>query len=461
MTVRPPSKWDRISYAIRGDGIAAAVSAGAVVGFVAGILSTADVWTGRTGLLRYVALWAVVAALIIALRQRWVRRSALGLFLRGGRRSVDPASPIAARSGTDNTRALTQKTARLVMLTATPDPVYIGTFRSLLHDDVRALIVTPCNPRDVSRPENLLNPIVVAQWDGAPLKVDLGRWTTGVELIRQLPRGNDVNHTFASRDFCYVAELSQQLARIGTPSTPVSRPEHCVDPDLLAEHDLVVLAGPDTNFWHAALYEAVARRFERPQSSVPLAVGLRDDSSHGLPIYGSADLFTRVVGAARSVGLRADAAGAVRISEVARPTMGFVLATTNPLSDPARPRWCVFSAGLRSVGTMAATLCLTSLLRALRADERRDFWSLVPSPDVSGAVGTVAAMLVRASTVEAAGAPDGARTARTMPHDRPDPDYRDSYIVTGAEVLDCHPAEPAWRPVTIDSFPTYERSPAS
>jgi hypothetical protein len=125
----------------------------------------------------------------------------------------------------------------------------------------------------------------------------------------------------------------------------------------------------------------------------------------------------------------------------------------NPLSRPGERHWCVFIAGLRSLGTMAASLCLTSLLRRMRRDEGFDFWSEVDALDVSTARVPVAAMVVRASIVEAAAEADRPRRAGPIVQEGPDPDYRDSFVVTVAEVLDARGDEPRWRAVTLDDFP--------
>jgi hypothetical protein len=437
------------------------VTAAALVGFWVGLLDA----SGTTEpLLAYLGLWALATVGVLVVRRRWVRLLALRGVVRlwhrlTGAGASPPPSPLGsppedrvpARRGVPATARMTE----VMQLTSTPDPYYFGTFRSLVDGGGAGtstgsrspLIVTPCNPRDVGRPENLLHPVVVDQWDGHPINVPLGPWAGDVQLIRQLPKGDDTDHAFASRDICYLPELGAELLRLGPAHTPLCLPEHCVDVDLLAGHDLVVLSGPDTNFWHAALFEAVARRFERPPSTIPLALGLRDTTSQGKPVYGSSDLFVQLRGAADAVGMP-PSEDALRLPETARPTYGMVLATANPLAEPDSGRWCVFLAGTRSLGTMAATLCFAALLRALRRDDQADLSSLVPARDVPGHA-AVAAALVRASKVECAAGPTEVRTVRTIPHDKPDPNYRDSYVVTEIEVLDTR-ADPArWIPLTL------------
>jgi hypothetical protein len=458
------NRWDRVVYAVRSDSVPSMVTAAALVGFWAGLLDA----SGTTEpLLVYLAGWAVATVGVLVIRRRSIRLWALRGLIRLWHALVRsspgtaPAASQRSQSGDGPTeipaalRTVPAHIADVVRLTSTPDPYYFGSFRSLVDGGGNSssgerspLIVTPCNPRDVGRPENLLHPVVVDQWDGRPVRISLGPWAGDVQLIRQLPRGDDTDHAFASRDICYLPELGAELLRLGPGHRPLCLPEHCVDVDLLAHHDLVVLSGPDTNFWHAALFEAVAQRFERPPSTVPLAVGLRDTTTRGTPVYGSSDLFVHLRGAADAVGLPRST-DALRLPETARPTYGMIVATANPLADPDAGRWCVFLAGTRSLGTMAATLSFTALLRALRRHPEADLFSLVPAGDLPGHV-PVTAALVRASMVEAAAGPHEDRDVRSVPHDRPDPQYRDSYVVTEAEVLDTRDEEPSWFPLTLD-----------
>jgi hypothetical protein len=460
MVIRTTTWWDRAAYMLRREATPSTVAAAALTGFVAGLLDA----SGRTeSLLTYVLIWMGLTVVMLAFRQRGIRLRLLLWALRSSRwmtkrRSLDVDGRPSPRGLVVQTpsKEPAPATTNAVLLTSTPDPYYIGSFRSLVdpaRSDCSPLIVTPCNPRDISRQDNMLYPVVAPQGAGTPVTVSGGRWGEELKLIRQLPRANDDDHSFASRDVCYLAELGGELTALGTPARPLCMPEHCVDIDMLAEHDLVILSGPDTNFWHAVLYETVALRFEQPSSSIPLALSLRDTTTSGTPIYGSSDMFVHLKDVARATAWRGEPDTA-RLAETVRPTCGMILATSNPLADPASGRWCVFLAGLRSLGTMAATLCFTSLLRALRTDEHADLWSLVPLDGLADSYGRVAAALVRADVVEAAADTGGPRARRSLPHDRPDPDYRDSYVVKAAEVLDTTGEAAIWRPVDLDRFPS-------
>ena len=183
---------------------------------------------------------------------------------------------------------------------------------------------------------------------------------------RELPEGvQDVDHTLAVKDLVFLPELAAALTGGDeTADAPVMWPEHCVDPVLLAEHDLVVVGGPDTNFWHGGLFEPVAREFARPRSSVPLALDMREGGA--FPSYGSRSLTTvarRVVG-----GLPARPGARGPADERLYPTHAMILACRNPYAAAlGRSRWCVFVAGTRSLGTSGAVLALTLMLRQMRA----------------------------------------------------------------------------------------------
>jgi hypothetical protein len=449
VSVRRTTTRDRLAFAVRRDGVPSAVAAAAIVGFAAGML---DATGHEEPLLAYTLTWLALTVVVLVLRRRWLRFRVMLTLLRpfATRQRHTPGAgppPVEMRSASGAPRQDRQTPAvrALLGLTSTPDPFLLGSFGSLVHPGLSPLIVTACNPRDIGRSENLLHPILAAQWDGEPVTVDLRPAGPEVRLIRQLPRGNDQEHTMASRDICYLADLGAELLALAgdvRAHCPLVMPEHCVDTELLAKHDLVLVSGPDTNFWHAALFEAVATGFDAPPSTLALPMSLRDMTSGGVAVYGSSDLFVRLRGASLATGREADG-DSVRLSETARPTYGAVMATTNPLSSAADPHWCLFAAGLRSLGTMAATLVVTSLLRAMRRNGRNDFWSLAPVLDVVGAYAPVAAALVRGER----------RATLAVPHDRPDPAYRDSYVVMTAEILDTTGPTAEWRTVTLDAFP--------
>jgi hypothetical protein len=212
-------------------------------------------------------------------------------------------------------------------------------------------------------------------------------------------------------------------------------PEHCVDPALLAERDLVIVGGPDTNFWHGALFEAVAREFGRPPSSVPLAMDLRDEAV--FPTYGSRSM-TVLLGQARAVfGHARD--DRVELDERLYPTYAMILACRNPFAAAlGRSHWCVFVAGTRSLGTSGAVLGLGLMLEAMRRDPGLNFFAEVPtgSPKVQA---RVSAVLCRTVEVEqAALRRDGRlipRVRRRLPPEGLDPHYSDSYIPVEVEHL--------------------------
>jgi hypothetical protein len=223
-------------------------------------------------------------------------------------------------------------------------------------------------------------------------------------------------------------------------------PEHCVDPALLAERDVVVIGGPDTNFWHGALFEPVARQFETPRSAVPLALDLRDLGT-GFPVYGS-----------RSMSVQLTDLGAVfrhtreeraELDERLYPTYGMAVATRNPFAAAVgRSHWCVFVAGTRSLGTSGSVLGLVRMLRAMRADDELNFSSLVPST-TAGVSARVSAVLFRVIEVEQAMLRRNGvltpRSRRAMPPDGIDPRYSDSYVPVGVEYLCYADSVPQWR----------------
>lgn len=454
--VWPASRLDRLAHLLRSEGQRAVITSAAVVGFVAGML---DATSHNLPLWLYSLAWLLLAVAMLVLRSSRLRARLAARLLWGpwSRLWGHPTSPPTELALVDTvTRApVAPPLALRTRFRCSPDPWYEHGLTGLAHDDVAPLIITPCNPRDVSRPGELSFPVIVESWTGTPLTVRLGAGVPPFRIIRDLPQANDTDHSFASRDVVYLPELGRELADLGSGGYgPLAMPEHCVDPELLAGRDLVVLSGPDTNFWHAALFEAVVRRFEAPDSAVPMAIGLRDVSSRGVPLYGSADLFLRLYRAAEATGRGSDDSGLVRLPEAQHPTYGLVLAVTNPLSPPTNLRWCVFVCGVRSLGTMAASLVLASLLRAQRRGQPPDVFSWVPVTDAADpTLARVSALLVRAATVEVAGTGGRPRTRRRVPDNGPDPEYSDSYVVTSAEVFDNVSDPPRWREVTIDRFP--------
>jgi hypothetical protein len=330
------------------------------------------------------------------------------------------------------------------------DPVYGAGLRVLLAPS-RPIVVIASNRRDVSREHELPVPLFT---DGrrrrTRVEVDLRQF--GIPMSpytfeRELPEGvQDTDHTLAIKDLVFIPELASALNEgAHRPEAPVMWPEHCVDPAQLAQRDVVVVGGPDTNFWHGALFEPVARSFAAPPSSVPLALDLRDAAGE-LPAYGSRSI--SVVLANTSAILRHTREERTELDERLYPTYGMILTCRNPFAAAVgRSHWCTFVAGTRSLGTSGAVLALVMMLRAMRRDPSLNFFSEVPtdSPKVRA---RVSAVLCRTVGVEQAVLRrDGRLTAREVRRLAPeglDPRYSDSYIPTEVEHLSYAEESPRW-----------------
>jgi hypothetical protein len=343
------------------------------------------------------------------------------------------------------------------------DPVYGAGLRVLLPPS-RPLVVISSNRRDVGRDHELALPLFSDHARRTQVEVDLRPF--GIPLSpyafeRELPEGGqDVDHTLAVKDLVFVPELAAALSGDGRlderKDGPVMLPEHCVDPRLLAERDVVVIGGPDTNFWHGALFEPVARQFAMPRSAVPLALDLRDHSA-GFPVYGSRTMSVELTDLGRV--FRHTREERADLDERLYPTYGMVLATRNPFAEAiGRSHWCVFVAGTRSLGTSGAVLGLVRMLRAMRADDELNFFSLVPSTS-PGVSARVAAVLLRVNEVEQSMLVRSGqltpRLRRNLAPDGIDPYYSDSYVPVGVEYLSyaaySRPGQqptPEWRPLT-------------
>jgi hypothetical protein len=418
---------------VRVNGGRALLTAISISAIVAGFLdATNHTW----GLLRYVFL--TVGLTIVTL---------LGLGLRGPRVThlllVPGARRPRAVSGRPRELELVPRARRAPMrrvdAARSDDPVYSAGLRALL-DVARPLVVIPSSHRDVGRDHELLLPIFADRHRRSHVKVDLRQF--GIPLApyvfeRELPEGvQDVDHTLAVKDLVFVPELAAALTadRPGV-DVPVMWPEHCVDPALLAERDVVVVGGPDTNFWHGAMFEAVAREFAEPLSSVPLAFDMREEGA--FPTYGSRSITVKL-GQSSAVFPYGEAQEA-ELDERLYPTYAMILACRNPFAAAVgRSHWCVFVAGTRSLGTCGAVLALTLMLTEMRADPERNFWVEAPtsSPKVHA---PVSAALVRVSEVEqAALRRDGGlsvRQRRRLAPEGLDPHYSDSYVPTEVEHL--------------------------
>jgi len=312
------------------------------------------------------------------------------------------------------------------------------------------IVVIPSNRRDVGKPHELLYPLFVKGGFRSHIEVDLrpaGIPLPPFKFERELPEGaQESDHSMAIKDIIYVSDLLLSLrdagARIGVPAV---WPEHCVDPLFLAMKDVIVIGGPDTNFWHAALFEAVNAEFDHPESSVPLAMSLRDDRK-GYPVYGSRSLLVKLSYPAE---LPRTDDGRVELDERILPTYGMILACRNPFAAALGvSRWCVFLAGVRSLGTSGAVLGLATMLQAMRRDPELNFWSAVPTSR-SGVNAQVTAILCRVSEVEqAAIRRDGKVVSRMRCRLNSvglDPMYSDTYIPTEIEYLSYVGEQSSWK----------------
>jgi hypothetical protein len=439
------STAERLRRHLRLNGTRAVLGAISATAVVAGFLDA----TGRNpGLLAYVGLAAGLAVVILAgIGLAGPRLGRMLLLPTGGRSRAAPGRPRQLELVAVGRGAPT----RQVELARCDDPVYGAGLRVLLPPS-RPLVVIPSNRRDVGREHELLFPLFADRERRSHVEVDLKDLDIPLPpyvFDRELPEGvQDVDHTLAVKDLVFVPELAAAL-RGDDPmaDAPIMWPEHCVDPGLLAERDVVLLGGPDTNFWHGALFEAVAREFARPQSSVPLAMDLREEGAY--PTYGSRSMTVHLAGA-RSVfaHTRQDR---VELDERLYPTYAMVLACRNPYAAAVgRSHWCVFVAGTRSLGTSGGVLGLAMMLQAMRRDPEANFFSEVPtdSPKVRA---RVSAALCRTVAVEQATLRrDGRispRQRRRLTPEGLDPHYSDSYLPLEVEYLSYLQGDPAWAPL--------------
>jgi hypothetical protein len=448
------SRRRRLSRHLLAHGYRSLLGGITATGVLAGFLSASGL---RWSLLAYIAvatLSAGVILLVLGLRTRpryglpELPRYQLSALL--GRRS--------AAEGTEEPEAGEQVSGRPrqlspVLTPARPvarrptvrcdDPVYGAGLRALLPPS-RPLVVISSNRRDVGRDHELPLPLFSDHGRRTQVEVDLRPF--GIPLPpygfeRELPEGGqDVDHTLAVKDLVFVPELAAALSADGRldehQGGPVMLPEHCVDPALLAERDVVVIGGPDTNFWHGALFEPVAQQFAVPRSAVPLALNLRDVTA-GFPVYGSRSMSVELT--ALGTVFRHTREERADLDERLYPTYGMVLATRNPFAAAVgRSHWCVFVAGTRSLGTSGAVLGLVRMLREMRDDADLNFCSLVPSTS-PGVSAQVSAVLFRVAEVEQAmlvrGGELTARRRRTLAPEGIDPHYSDSYVPVGVEYL--------------------------
>ncbi len=443
---------ERLRRHLRLNATRAFVGAVTATGLTAGFLDAAGIhWELRY----YVGLAAGLAVAILAgLGLAGPRLGHLLLLPIAGSARATPGRPrqlelVAIGRGTPT---------REVALTRCDDPVYGAGLRVLLPPS-RPLVVIPSNRRDVGREHELLFPLFADRERRSHIEVDLRPLDIPLPpyvFDRELPEGvQDVDHTLAVKDLVYVPELAAAL-RGDDPmvDAPIMWPEHCVDPMLLAQRDVVLLGGPDTNFWHGALFEAAAREFAQPRSSVPLAMDLREEGAY--PTYGSRSMTVQLA-RARSVFAHTREER-VELDERLYPTYAMILACRNPYAAAlGRSHWCVFVAGTRSLGTSGGVLTLAMMLHAMRRDPATNFFSEVPtdSPKVHA---RVSAVLCRTVAVEQAAL---RRDGRIVPRQRRrlapeglDPNYSDSYVPLEVEYLSYAEDEPAWAPLgRLDGSP--------
>lgn len=440
------SRYEKFRLHTRRNISKAAVSGVSVAGILAGFLSaTGTVWP----LLAYLAVIASVGTVILVILSLPGGPSGyVMVLLRRDQRSHVPGRP---RQMELVSPAVRRGGAGFVLANRCDDPVYGAGLRALLGDS-QPIVILPSNPRDVGKPHELLYPLFVRGRSRSTVQLDVrpaGIPLPALSFERELPEGaQDPDHTLAVRDLVYVPELVLALREAGAClGTPVTWPEHCVDPLMIASRDVIVIGGPDTNFWHAALFEAVAREFDVPGSSVPLAMSLRE-LRNGYPVYGSRSMLAHLHDPA---DLPQPEDGLLEMDERLFPTFGMIMACRNPFAAAlGQSRWCVFVAGTRSLGTSGAVLGLAAMLRQMHGDPGLNFSSTVRTTR-DGVQAQVSAVLCRTSQVEQAmlrreGNVLG-RQRHTLPPVGLDPGYSDTYLPTNVEYLRYDGAQSAWRPL--------------
>jgi hypothetical protein len=335
------------------------------------------------------------------------------------------------------------------------DPVYEAGLRALL-DSKNPVAITAAPARDVSRKDRL--PAGMWGRGGSRTESVVDPTAFGIALDEYsferhyTGAADDTEHSLAVKDVIFLPHLAVALRAAGydptRPADPFMWPEHCVDIQFLAAHDLVVVGGGDTNFWHGALFEPVYRAFTQPRSTIPLACDLRDPTGD-LSFYGSASINLNLHNRHLIPGL--EEARRYELDERRFPTSAMILAVDNPFARAlGRDHWCTFVAGPRSLGTSGAVLGLAAILEEMRANPATNYMTLVDTAE-PGVTASVSALITR--TVRCEYAADDytgvlrARGINDIPTDRPDPDYRDSYIPVGVEYLDNHGEIPLWRPL--------------
>jgi hypothetical protein len=440
------SRYERFRRHIRQNASKATITGVSVAAITAGFLSAAGIiWP----LLAYLAVIGFVGTAVLCVLGLPGKPSEyLMLWLRtggGSRISGRPQHLELALSKPD------RKGASFVLANRCDDPVYGAGMRALL-DNSQPIIIIPSNPRDVGKPHELLYPMYADGRSRSHIELDLRAAGIPLPVLsfeRELPEGaQDPDHTLAIRDLVYVPDLVLALQEVGARiGTPVTWPEHCVDPMIIASRDVIIIGGPDTNFWHAALFEAVSREFDVPNSSVPLAMDLRE-LRNGYPVYGSRSMLLHLHD---PIGLPRLDGSSFELDERIFPTFGMILACRNPFAAAVgTSRWCVFVAGTRSLGTSGAVLGLAAMLRKMRKDPDLNFSSSVRTTR-KGVQAQVAAVLCRTTQVERAMVQRGGKILGRQRYElQPvglDPQYSDTYVPTNVEYLRYEGVESAWEPL--------------
>jgi hypothetical protein len=443
------SVMERLVEQLRQFGVRSVVLAITAVGILAGLLSASDI---SEPLWLYVGMTALAFVLVLVSFMLGAPRYRLWLFSLVYRRPVarDPQN----RPFHGNIHGSSADAPVLqIAIGRHVDQVYESGFRALL--DVRdPIAVIASSPRDVASRSELPSGMfsrggsrTECTVDPAAFGVPIRRYTFG----RHLTEGNqDIDHMLAVKDLMYLPHLAGAFrvsgARGNATAEPFVWPEHCVDIPLLADRDPIIIGGGDSNFWHAALFEAVFRRFATPPSTVPLALDLRYMSGQ-ISFYGSRTINVHLAGRDRIPGL--EGARHFELDERRFPTCAMILACENPFAGALKQsRPCIFIAGTRSLGTSGAVLALAAMLERMRSDERINYFSFVQTadPDVKA---RVSAILCRTVVVEHAAehgpAPLRRRRRVPIPTDKADPSYRSSYVPTAVEYLDNTRERPEWR----------------
>ena len=440
---QPPTKRWLLSLLtiLRLKGTAAFTLAVTALGILAGTLSAANIllplWVY---IVLYFAFYAVALLVLIYNSPRY-RYAVPALLARGDVKKDDNGRPSLGLIAGLSTHAPVASVA----VGRQPDPYYDQGLRSMI--DGNPLIVIPANPRDVGSRDKLTLPIfseesgndtflkILQEDGGSPLPM---------KIKRDLPGSQETEHTLAVRDLAALSHLTEAYPS-RTPLAETSLaifPEHCLDAAEAEERDLLIVGGPDSNFWHSYLFEALWQRFQG--ATVPLALSMRRGDDREKGHYGAYALRSRIAGLSESLGL--DESASVALTERSNPTYGMVLLATNPLSEGRH--WVCFLAGTRSLGTVGACWSLAAMIEQMRADPELNFGTYVETEEAGVRAG-VAALLCRVTKVHYASWRDAGGKiqpggTRRVPTDAPDLHYLDSYVPAEVEAFTLRDGKGQW-----------------